>query len=438
MRRWAACLLILASVSLIPRPARAQPAGPPPLAAKAYLLMDAATGEVLHAHQPDERLPIASITKIMTAILALERGDLTARSTASRRAAAIGGTTMYLEEGEEHTLQDLLYATMILSANDASVMIAEQLAGSEAGFVQWMNEKARELGATNTNFTNPMGFDGGGRHYSTARDMAVIARYAMQNPGFRALVAAKEWSIPANRVAGARRLTTRNPLLHNLEGGIGIKNGWTPRALSTYVAAARRADRELIAVVLGTEDGAWNLPRILLEYGFATFRPHTAVRKGQVLAELPVVGAQPVRAIAAHDLIINLRLGEPEPIPVITLEPLLPSPLPVGAVLGRVELPGRGAVDLIAAEERRPERPSVWSPIMETPAPVAAAPRQTPPTRIDSLEKGSTGLPVLAWAVLLLLREVRRRRRPAGQFIKNFTQKIIQEQSRNKGSKDLS
>lgn len=401
-----AVLFTLAMLSSSPL-AAASAAEPPTLAARAYLLMDATTGEVLHAHQPDERLPIASITKIMTAILALERGELTAKSTASRRAAAIGGTTMYLEPDEVHTLQDLLYAMMMVSANDASVMVAEQLAGSEAAFVAWMNEKAGALGAANTSFTNPMGFDGGGRHYSTARDMALIARYAMQNPGFRALVAAKSWTIPANAVAGARHLTTRNPLLHNLEGGIGIKNGWTPRALSTYVAGARRGERELIAVVIGTDDGAWNLPRILLEYGFAAFRPYVAVRRGEVLAELPVMGALPVRALAARDLTVNLRLGEAEPAPVITLEPVLPSPLPAGSVVGRIELPThKAAVDLVAAEERLAISPSVWLPtVAEAPRPAAAG--GVAPPQPSSLEKGGIGLPVLAWASLLLLRRAR-------------------------------
>lgn len=263
---WLHRLLLVLALLLIALPASAaeEVARIP---ARAWLVMDATTRRVLLAEGADEPLPIASTTKIMTAILALERGDLDEVVTAGAKPYETGGTTIYLEMGEQQRLEDLLYALMLESANDAGVAIAEHLAGSEEGFADWMNEKARALGATGTHFANSHGLHDP-THLSTARDLALIARYAMQNPTFRAIAGTEEWEMPGAPGQPPRHLTNRNQLVGYYAGATGVKNGFTEEALLTNVASAKRGDDEVIAVVLGMESRLWSTSMALLDFGF--------------------------------------------------------------------------------------------------------------------------------------------------------------------------
>lgn len=265
-------ILCVALLAALVRPMFAEEADQPALPAKAYLLMDAKTGQVLIHHEGDMQLPIASTTKIMTAVLAFERGMLTDVVTVGQKPYDTGGSTIWLDIGEQQTLEDLLYALMLESANDAAVAIAEHLAGSEEAFAAWMNEKAREIGATRTHFTNSHGLHDPA-HYSTAHDLALIARYAMQNERFRALVTTEERTIPGFKATPPRRLLNRNQLLGYYEGANGVKNGFTEEAGMTNVASARRGDLELIAVVLGAESRLWTSSMALLDWGFRHVPP---------------------------------------------------------------------------------------------------------------------------------------------------------------------
>lgn len=271
------------------------------LPARAYLLMDGVSGQVLHHHEGYTRLPIASTTKVMTAIIALERGRLADVVTASRAAYLTGGSTIYLEQGEQQTLESLLYALMLESANDASVAIAEHLAGTEEEFARWMTAKALAVGALATNFVNSHGLHHPD-HYSTAHDLAVIARYAMQNPTFRAIVATQTWEIPGYGDAPPRQLRNRNQLLGYYEGANGVKNGFTEEAELTNIASAQRGDRALIAVVLGATNQLWTSSMALLDFGFSHFDTQPVVqsdeRPGAENPATPESPAEPVGPVS--------------------------------------------------------------------------------------------------------------------------------------------
>ncbi|HWI52975.1 MAG TPA: D-alanyl-D-alanine carboxypeptidase family protein, partial [Symbiobacteriaceae bacterium] len=254
MRRLLA-LWIAITILLLPAVVQAEGANVPPVVpARAYLLMDAASGQVLYAHEGETQLPMASTTKIMTAILALERGKLDDVVTVGQKPYDTGGSTIYLDLGEQRTLHELLYALMLESANDSAVAIAEHLGGTEEKFVELMNAKALEIGAKNTHFVNSHGLHDP-NHYTTAHDLALIARYAMQNPAFRTLVTTEEATIPAFKPTDEpRHLHSHNQLLGYYDGVTGVKNGYTEEALLTNVASAKRGDTELIAVVLGAQN----------------------------------------------------------------------------------------------------------------------------------------------------------------------------------------
>jgi len=325
---------------------------PPAPPAKAYLLMDAATGQVLYEHESRAQLPMASTTKIMTAILALERGNLADVVTVGRKPYDTGGTTIYLEMGERQTLQNLLYALLLESANDAAVAIAEHLAGTEEAFAGWMNARAKELGATQTHFVNSHGLHDTD-HYTTAYDLARIARYAMRNPKFRELVTTEEMTIPGADKNPPRQLQSHNRLLGYYEGVTGVKNGYTEEADLTNVASAKRGETELIAVVLGAKERLWTSSMALLDFGFSHYRTQVLARKGDLIGPATVAGAVPVAAVASSDLVVTVPLSTTEPERRAAWEPGLKAPMASGVKLGRLEVvvdgTALGSVDLVSA-----------------------------------------------------------------------------------------
>jgi D-alanyl-D-alanine carboxypeptidase (penicillin-binding protein 5/6) len=261
--------------------------------------MEAGTGQVLYEHGAREERPPASTTKIMTAILALELGRLDTPVKVSKYAATTPGASIYLTTGEVVKLGDLVKGALLNSGNDATVAIAENLAGTEEEFAWLMNRKARQLGANHTHFKNPHGLPDPG-HYTTAYDLALMARYALGNPVFRRLVATQEDQIPAPD--GVRYLYNTNRLLGSYPGADGVKTGTTNAAGQCLVASATREGRQLIAVVLGSSD-RYADARALLDYGFNGFYTETAragepagrvyVKNGEVISVpvAPVVTA---------------------------------------------------------------------------------------------------------------------------------------------------
>jgi len=331
-----------------------------PLPARAYLLMDATTGQVLVEREGHAQLEMASTTKIMTAILALERGKPDDIVTAGQKPYDTGGSTIYLDLGEQQTLSNLLLALMLESANDVAVAIAEHLAGSEEQFAEWMNDKARAVGATHTHFVNSHGLHDP-NHYTTAYDLALIARYALRNQKFRELIMVEEVVIPGFRQNPPRKLYNHNRLLGYYEGNTGVKNGYTEEAGLTNVASAKRGDTELIAVVLGAENRLWTSSMALLDYGFSHFATVPVVKKGEPVADVPLGANVMVKALAAEDLYVSMPLGA-RPNKQAVLDPGLNAPLEAGARVGRLEAMDGGKpvgqVELVISEAVGARAPS--------------------------------------------------------------------------------
>ncbi|MDN5361615.1 MAG: hypothetical protein PWP70_662 [Moorella sp. (in: firmicutes)] len=349
------CLLFCLSTA----PARA--AGEPEITAPAAVLMEAGTGQVLYERGAGEERPPASTTKIMTAILALELGRLDTPITVSANAAATEGASIYLQKGEILTLGDLVKGALLESGNDATVAIAEGLAGSEAGFAFLMNRKAWLLGARHTHFNNPNGLPDPG-HYTTAYDLALIARYALGNPAFRRLVATVEDQIPGP--AGVRYLYNTNRLLGSYPGADGVKTGTTAAAGQCLVASATRGGRQLIAVVLGSAD-RYGDTRNLLDYGFKDFY-YEGVKAGEPVGQVYVANGETagVRVAPAADAGFTVPLAQAGLLEKRLLLPrVVKAPIRKGQEVGRVQFLFQGREVASAALAATADVPAVpwWS-----------------------------------------------------------------------------
>ncbi len=266
------------------------------ISARHAYVLDAVSGRVLFERSANEQSLIASTTKIMTALIVCEQCNVLDRMRIPTEAVGIEGSSMYLREGEILTLQELLYGLMLSSGNDAAVALAIYCGGTVEGFAELMNDKARILGLKGTHFENPNGLDSPG-HYSTARDLAVLAAYAMENPIFAKTVSAKSVKI------GERYLTNHNKLLWRLEGADGVKTGYTQAAGRILVSSARRDGRRLIAVTIDAPDD-WNDHVSLLEDGFSRYSVQRIVSAGDCIDILDVVGGEShkIEVLAAEDL----------------------------------------------------------------------------------------------------------------------------------------
>lgn len=233
------------------------------VSAKNAVLIEESTGRILFEKQAHEKKPVASITKLMTAIVAIEQGQLDDVVPASDRALQVEGSSIYLQKNEKMVLEDLLYGLMLRSGNDAAVAIAEHVGGSVEGFVLLMNEKARYLGMTNTHFANPHGLDEDG-HYSSAYDIAILMKYAMENETFQKISGTKDYQ-SENRTY---KWKNKNKLLTSLYPfSTAGKTGFTSKAGRTLVTTAEKDTLSLITVTLDAPDD-WNDHTALFEWGF--------------------------------------------------------------------------------------------------------------------------------------------------------------------------
>ena len=237
--------------------------------AKAYMLLEATTGRVMAENNADQKLPMASTTKIMTCLLACELGDMKDMVTVGPESVGLDGTSIYLKEGETITLKELCYGLMLNSGNDAAMAIAVHIGGSQEGFADLMNSRAKEIGAKNTNFVTPNGLPHDD-HYTTAHDLALIAAEAMQNKLFRKIVGTQSMTLEADEDSPIRYLRSKNKILYEYEGGNGVKTGFTNAAGKCLVAGAKRDGMQLIAVVLNDYD-MFNDCKKLLDYGFNNY-----------------------------------------------------------------------------------------------------------------------------------------------------------------------
>ena len=279
---------LLAAVLILPVSVRA-------LSAEKAVLMDAATGRILYEKNADSQSLIASTTKIMTALVVAEQCNVLDRVRIPREAVGIEGSSMYLQEGEILTVQELLYGLMLHSGNDAAVALAIYCGGTVAGFAELMNDKAHQIGLKNSHFENPNGLDAPG-HYSTARDLAVLAAYAMDNPIFYKTVSAK------NVTVGQRYLRNHNKLLWLYEGADGVKTGYTRAAGRILVSSATRDGRRLVTVTINAPDD-WNDHTALLNRGFSGFEHQRIVSANEIVGFMEIAGGacDNVQILAAQD-----------------------------------------------------------------------------------------------------------------------------------------
>jgi len=347
--------VFLAVLTLASGSAQAKIAG---VKASACALVEVESQRVLYSENADKKLPMASTTKIMTALVAIEKGNLSDTVTIPREASGVEGSSIYLEAGETLTLEELLYGLMLHSGNDAAVAIAIHVGGSVSGFCDLMNQKARELGANSTHFVNPHGLPAEG-HYTTAHDLALIAAAAMKNEQFRKIVSTTAITIPHDGRSWDRTLHNKNKLLYSYEGANGVKTGYTKAAGRCLVGSAERNGMQLVSVVLNCSD-IYNDTAAILDFGFSNFARRTVVAKNAVLGEVTVKNGvqEALEARAKDDIVLTLTEEETQQVEVVAkLLASVDAPVEAGDVLGTAEVWLNGAmiaaVDLVSAEAVR-------------------------------------------------------------------------------------
>ena len=311
--------------------------------AKSAILMEYSTGQVLYEKNVDEKLPEASITKIMSLLLVMEairdgKIALDDKITASEYAASMGGSQIWLEPGEVMTVDELLRATVIASANDATVALAEAVAGSEEGFVAMMNAKAKELGMTGTNFVNSYGLDAEG-HLTTAHDVAIMSCELIKHELIRKYTTV--WSDSLR--GGESELVNTNKLIRYYDGAFGLKTGTTSKAGSCLSATAEREGLTLVAVVLGspTSKDRFNGARKLLDYGFANYSYKEVVADTSGFYNVPVKKGtiKQVVPTVKEGFPVLLKKGEEGGITqTFELESELTAPIKAGDTIGYVHI----------------------------------------------------------------------------------------------------
>ncbi|MBN6188200.1 D-alanyl-D-alanine carboxypeptidase [Aneurinibacillus sp. BA2021] len=300
-----------ASAPAAPSPAPEMMNAGLPLQSHAAILIDARSGDVLYEKNSTEKMEPASITKIVTGIIALEADRSDEQVTVSRNARQSDGTRIFLAEGEQKPLQDLVYGLLMNSGNDAAVAIAEHIDGSVEAFSERMNKFVASIGAHDTHFTNPSGLHGNG-HMTTAADMAKIAAYAMKNAKFREIVSTKEK--PWEGKEWKSKLVNHNKMLVSYRGANGIKNGFTQQSGFTLVTSAERDGTELIAVLLKADSSRqiYKDATQLLDYGFSHYKTVPVLKAGAKISESGAtydVGENVYASIPKEDA-FTIRVGE--------------------------------------------------------------------------------------------------------------------------------
>lgn len=334
--------------------------------ASAYAVLSADTGVLLDASQGNQRLPMASTTKIMTGLLAAEDADIDRIITVPASCAGIEGSSMYLQAGEKLPLRDVLYGLMLCSGNDAAECVAAVCGGREA-FIVRMNERAVELGLKDTHFDNPSGLDGE-THYTTAYELAKLAAAALQNETFAEVVASKSYT------SGTRTMVNHNKMLRLYDGAIGVKTGFTKTAGRCLVSAAQRDGRTVVAVTLN-DGNDWNDHAQMLDAAFADMHTEKWAQAGDAAVKIPIQTGtkQTVNAVYADDLTDTLLAGEQTELQVSCV-PFLYAPVEQGTSCGyarvvcgdvmlcETELVCGSAVELDTAQEdtSRKERFLLW------------------------------------------------------------------------------
>lgn len=380
------CLLILLSFNFILiYNVNANEETVPNIDSPSAILMDLNTGKILYEKNIDKKMYPASLTKVMTAIITLENCDLNEVATVSYDAVmtlSSGYVTANLQIGEELTIEQLLYVLMVGSANDSAIVLAEHISGSVEEFSKLMNDKAKELGCTSTNFVNPNGAHDE-NHYSTARDLALISKYCMQNETFRTIVSTTSYKLPiTNKYEKEDRLfTTTNALLmvnnntrsdnYYYKYATGVKTGFTTPAKNCLIASANKGNLELLTVVLGAgqnDDGLSSryLDTInLFEYGYDNYTLREVIKTGGVIQTTNVKNAtrdtKKLDAVVANDISVLIKISEKDCtlLPEVYLNENLKAPIKKGDIIGTVKYTVEGIEyieDLVANNDVKKSR----------------------------------------------------------------------------------
>ncbi|HEX8466147.1 MAG TPA: D-alanyl-D-alanine carboxypeptidase family protein [Abditibacterium sp.] len=396
----------------------ATPAAP---TAPSSLVLDLESGRVLEAKNAEQKMFPASTTKIMTCLVALEHGDLKQVIRAGKNAAQTGESGIYLLEGEQHTLADLVRAALIHSANDACVAIAEGLGGSQSQFVGWMNQKAKQLGCRNTHFVNPHGLHDP-NHFTTASDLALISRAALQIPFFNRVVREKTATLNGNwKIGPTRVIVNRNKLLFRWAQCDGLKTGYTRQAGNCLVASATQAATRgakpwrLLAVALHSAPGrSFGDCQRLLQRAFAGYERETVVKASEIVFEGRIKGgAFDLEAMPSRDLVLPLRAGERQ-----TLSRRVEM-LPLSAPVAKGRLVGH--VNLFSSVSGAPQRLARWPLLARDAVPQSLLARAAGPVgaRFPSLLNAALPLTLLGLGSAILLVSLRKyhvRRRSHSAF----------------------
>lgn len=320
--------VILAACVLLPCLAFSANADAPGGSSECTILIHADSGEVLYERNADQRMLIASTTKIMTAIVALENCELDEVVKIDSRSAGVEGSSMYLKSGEKYTVEQLLYGLMLVSGNDAASALAIHVSDSIESFAELMNEKAEELEMTGSSFKNPHGLDEDG-HYSTARDMATLAAHCMENENFYTIVSSK------SKTVGDQTLYNHNKLLTGYDGCKGLKTGYTKAAGRSLVSCAERDGARYICVTLNDPDD-WRDHAALYDWAFASIRCESIISTDQ-LYHVPVVSGTETTVGAAPSSNISMILDNEAVVEYqIELPRFVFSPIKKGQTAGRI------------------------------------------------------------------------------------------------------
>lgn len=312
------------------------------VSAKGAALYSPDTKSFLYEKNGDVRSPMASTTKIMTALVAAEAGDLTERIRIPKEAVGIEGSSLYLREGESFTLEELLYGLMLRSANDAATAIALTVSGSISAFAEKMNEKAASLGLTDTNFENPHGLDSE-NHYTTAKDLARLGAAAIENETVRTIASTYKKIIGEGE--SARLIVNHNKLLRSYDGAIGLKTGFTKKCGRCLVGAAEREGVTLVSATLSAPDD-WADHREMLDYGFSMLRSYIHLAPEESTHDISVLGGKSstVQVTNTEGFSLVERAGLAEVTMRVCLNPYVTAPIRKGEVLGQLLFIRDGAV----------------------------------------------------------------------------------------------
>ncbi len=336
---------------------------------RSAILIDAKSGKVIFAKDSERSLPMASTTKIMTAIVAIEKvPDITIKIKVPDAAIGVEGSSIYLCKDEVLSLEDLLYALLLSSANDAATAIAIYVGGSVEGFAELMNDKARELELIHSHFQNPHGLDNS-EHYTTAADLAKLTAYALKNETFKKIVSTKKKTIPFCGKEGQRLLINHNRLLSGLDGAIGVKTGFTKKSGRCLVSAVERNGTTLIAVTLNAPND-WNDHKLMHEYGFDSYE---TVELEEFSIRLPVISGVKthVRCGVSEKIFSFIKKDHGEISCVVELYHFAYAPVKKGEKLGTIfytcdgESIGEADIIFLETVEKANQEYTVWDKLID-------------------------------------------------------------------------